>query len=127
MKICFLLLPLIIVFNADIHAQSVKFSDLVYYCNITSRQVYNTLLATNLFAEENIYVVNGQPIDHFTKIGKNANSEKIIVGKFVKMADGTILRTIDYSSTNARNILSMISQAKGYGLGLRFRGCRSVE
>ena len=122
MKKSFLLFTSMVVFSSGIYSQSVKFSDLIYYTNITSRQVYNTLLASNLFAEESINVANGQPIDHFTKIGKNANSEKIVAGKFVKLADGTILRTVEYTSSNARNILSMISQAKSYGLGLRFRG-----
>ena len=122
MKKCLLLFTLTVIISASSYSQSVKFSDLVYYTNITSRQVYNTLLASNQFAEESVNVINEQPINHFTKIGKNANSEKIVAGKFIKLADGTILRTVQYTSSSARNILSMISQAKSYGLRLRFRG-----
>ena len=122
MKKCLLLFTSMVLFSSGIYSQSVKFSDLVYYTNITSSQVYNTLLASNLFEEQSTSVVNGQPIDHFSKIGKNANSEKIVAGKFTKLADGTILRTVEYTSSSARNILSMISQAKSYGLRLRFRG-----
>jgi len=53
---------------------------------------------------------------------KPDNTEKIIAGGYTKLYNGTLLRTVVYTSTDPQHIINMISQAKRYGLELKFRG-----
>ncbi len=102
--------------------QSLNFNNLVYFANLTNRQVFDNLLEGNKFRQEYTMQVNGQELEYFRSIGKKANSEKIIIGSFTKLNDGTVLRTVNYTSTDPQNIINMIGQVKRYGLTLKFRG-----
>ncbi len=66
--------------------------------------------------------VNGEAMEYFKNISNKPNTEKIIVGSYTKLYDGTLLRTVDYTSTDPQYIINMISQAKRNGLELKFRG-----
>jgi hypothetical protein len=104
------------------YGQNIKFNDLVYFTSLTNRQVFDNLMQGNAFRQDYTTSVNGQEVEYFKSIGAKPNSEKINVGVFTKLYNGTILRTVTYTSNDPQNILSMISQAKRYGLLLKFRG-----
>jgi hypothetical protein len=106
--------------------QNVKFSDLVYYTTLTNREVYDILRQGKAFKQDYTMDVNGQEIEYFRGVNADktdtAVTEKIVTGHFTKLYNGTVLRTLYYTSANAQYIINMISQAKRYGLDLKFRG-----
>jgi len=122
MKKYLFFLPALLFYSVNMYGQSVKFSDLMYYTNLTNGEVFNTLKQGNAFRQEYTEDVNGQEMEHFKNINRNPNSEKIVVGLYTKLYDGTLLRTVDYTSTDPQNIINMVSQAKRNGLDLKFRG-----
>lgn len=122
MKKYLFFLPLSLLCSLCVSAQSVKFSDLVYFTSLTNRQVYDNLVQGVAFRQEFSIDVDGQEIEHFKSINNKNASETIVVGKYSKLYDHTILRTISYTSSNAQDILNMLVQAKRYGLELKFRG-----
>ena len=122
MKKYLFLVPALLFCSINAFGQSVSFNDLVYFANLTNQQVFNNLLEGNRFRQEYSMDVNGQELEYFRSIGKKANSEKIIIGGYTKLENGTVLRTVNYTSTDAQNIINMIAQAKRYGLTMKFRG-----
>lgn len=118
----YFLLPVLFLFSTNMYGQNIKFNDLVYFTSLTNRQVFDNLMQGNAFRQDYTTSVNGQEVEYFKSIGAKPNSEKINVGVFTKLYNGTILRTVTYTSNDPQNILSMISQAKRYGLLLKFRG-----
>ncbi len=122
MKKYMFLLPLMLLYSLSIYGQSIKFNDLVYFAGLTNGEVLNNLRQGNAFRQDYTENVNGQELEYFKNIRSKPNSENIIVGAYTKLYDGTILRTVNYTSTNPQNIINMISQAKRYGLDLKFRG-----
>jgi hypothetical protein len=122
MKKYLFFLPLFLFYTLSIHGQSVKFSDLVYFTSLTNQQVYDNLKEGKAFRQDYTTDVKGQELEYFKNTGNKPNTEKIIVGSFTKLYDGTVLRTVSYTSTDPQNIINMISQTKRYGLDLKFRG-----
>jgi len=122
MKKYLLVLPVMLFCTLTMRAQSIKFSDLVFLTTLPNDAVYNNMIQGNAFRQDYSEDVNGQQIEYFKSIGAKPNSERITVGHYTKLYNGTILRTVDYSSTDVQNILNMISQVKRYGLNLQFRG-----
>jgi hypothetical protein len=115
------LLPMILLGSLTC-AQSVKFNDLVYFTKLNNQQIYNSLREGKAFRQDYIMNVNGRELAYFKNIGAKPNSEKIEVGNFNKLPDGTLLRIVSYTSTQSENIIAMINQAKRYGLDLQFHG-----
>jgi hypothetical protein len=122
MKKYLLFLPALLFYSINLYGQSVKFSDLIYYTNLTNGEVHNTLLEGSAFRQDYTEDINGQQLEFFKNIKSRPNSEKIIVGRYTKLYDGTVLRTVNYTSTDPQNIINMISQAKRNGLDMKFRG-----
>jgi hypothetical protein len=122
MKKYLFILPLLTLCSLSISAQSIKFSDLVYFTSLTNRQIYDNLVQGVAFRQNFSEDVYGQEIEHFKSINNKNASETIVVGKYSKLYNGTVLRTINYTSSNAQDILNMLVQAKRYGLELKFRG-----
>jgi len=122
MKKYLLFLPALLFCSINMYGQSVKFSDLVYYTNLTNGEVHNTLQEGSAFRQDYTEDINGQQLEFFKNIKSKRNSEQIIVGRYTRLYDGTVLRTVNYTSTNPQNIINMISQAKRNGLDLKFRG-----
>ena len=122
MKKYLFLLPLWSFLNINAFGQSIKFNDLVYFATLTNRQVYDNLLQGNAFRQDYMMDVKGQEVETFKRMGAKPELEKITVGYFTKLYNGTILRTVSYTTKNPQFILNMVSQAKYYGLELRFRG-----
>ena len=120
-KYLFLLSSLLFI-NINTYGQSIKFNDLVYFTSLTNRQVYDNLLQGNAFRQDYMMDVKGQEVEAFKRMGNNPQLEKITIGYFTKLFNGTVLRTVSYTSKNPQYILNLVSQAKLYGLELRFRG-----
>src|SRR5580704_7928367 len=116
------LFPLLLLGSARMYGQSIKFSELVYLATLNNEGVYTTLKQGNAFKQDYSEDVDGQQMEYFNSIGAKPASEKIATGSFVKLYNGTILRTLVYTSTDIQNIINMIGQAKRYGLALQFRG-----
>ncbi len=127
MKKNLILLILLLLSCASMYGQSVKFNDLVYYASLTNRQVYDNLKQGSAFKQDYTMDVNGQELEYFKNRGPKPNTETINVGSFTKLFDGTILRTVNYTSTDAQNVINMVSQAKRYGLELKFRGADATN
>ncbi len=122
MKKYLFFLPVMLLGSLSMYGQNTKFSDLVYFTSLNNRAVYDNLTQGNAFRQDYTMDVNGQEIEYFKNIGPKANTEKIVVGNYTKLYNGTVLRTVNYTSTDAQNIINMIGQAKRYGLELKFRG-----
>jgi hypothetical protein len=122
MKKYLFILPFVLFCSLTTYGQSIKFNDLVFLTNLTNDAVYNNLIQGNSFRQDYSEDVNGQPTEYFKSIGAKPNSERITVGRYTKLYNGTVLRTVVYTSTDVQNIISMIGQAKRYGLDLKFRG-----
>ncbi len=117
-----LLFPVLLMICINLYGQSIKFGDLIYFTSLNNREVFDNLMRGNAFRQDYTMQVDGQEIESFKSIGAKANIEKIDVGKYCKLNDGTVLRTINYSSKNQQDIINMISQIKRYGLDLKFQG-----
>ena len=117
-----LLLPLFLSAIVSTYGQSIKFNDLVYFTSLSNGQIHDNLLQGKYFRQDYTMEVKGQEIEAFKRMGGKPALEKITVGYFTKLFNGTVLRTVSYTSTDPQYILSMVSQAKYYGLELRFRG-----
>jgi hypothetical protein len=122
MKKCLFFLFVTLSASLSMYGQSTKFNDLVYFTSLANGEVHNNLIQGTSFRQEFITDVNGHPVEYFKNIKGKPNTEKIIVGNFTKLYNGTILRTVNYTTTDAQYILNMISQAKRFGLDMKFHG-----
>jgi len=123
MKKHLLLLPLLLFGSSRMYGQSIKFDQLVYLATLNNDAVASTLKQGNAFKQDYSQEINGQQIEYFKNIGQKPNSERIATGSFTKLYDGTVLRTVEYSSTDVQNIVDMIAQARKYdGLTQQFYG-----
>lgn len=119
-----LLLPPLLLSALFAGAQSLKLSDLIYMTPMDNNAVYATLKSGDVFKQDYSENVNGYPMEYFRKKdASNPNEERIASGMYTRLYDGTVLRTLDYSSTNVQYILNMVSQAKYFeGMQLVFQG-----
>jgi|HubBroStandDraft_5_1064220.scaffolds.fasta_scaffold289907_2 hypothetical protein len=108
--------------SAMVHAQSIKFGDLVYLATLNNDAAYSTLKQAGAFKQDYSENINGYDMEFFKNGGAKPNTERITTGAYTKLYNGTILRTLDYTSTDVQNLLNMISQAKRYGMEMQFRG-----
>jgi len=123
MKKYLFLLPVVFLAGLSAQAQSTKFADLVYFTSLNNGEVYNNLLQGNSFRQDYSIDVNGHEIEYFKNIANKPNTEKIVVGNFTKLYNGTVLRTVNYTSTDPQHIINMLAQAKRYnGLEMKFQG-----
>lgn len=127
MKKYLFLFPLLLLGSARMYGQSIKFDQLVYLATLNNDAVYATLKQGNAFKQDYLEDIDGQQIEFFKNIGAKPGSEKIASGSFVKLYDGTVLRTLVYTSTDVQNIINMIGQAKRYGLDQQFRGADETD
>ncbi|BAU52605.1 hypothetical protein [Mucilaginibacter gotjawali] len=127
MKKYLFLLPLLLLGSAKMYGQSIKFDQLVNLATLNNDAVYATLKQGNAFKQDYLEEVDGQQMEYFNSIGAKPGSEKIAAGSFVKLYNGTVLRTLEYTSTDVQNIINMAGQAKRYGLDLLFRGVDETD
>jgi len=117
---------LLLLFGTNSFAQSIKFSNLAFLATLDNDDVFQNLRQTDVFKQDYAEVVDGYPMEYFKKAGAKPDFERIAVGKHVKLYNGTILRTLDYTSTDTQIILNMVTQAKDFGMDLQFRGADEV-
>jgi len=122
MKKVLLFLPLLLLGSIIAKGQSIKFSDLVYMTPMSNDAVYATLKQGSAFKQDYSEDVDGYPMEYFKRANAKPDQERIITGRYTKLYDGVILRTLDYTSTDVQNILNMVSQAKYAGMELLFQG-----
>jgi hypothetical protein len=121
MKKYLFLLPLMLVCTA-MYGQSIKFGDLLSLATMDNNGVYQTLHYGTAFKQDYSQDVDGYPMEYFKKIGAKPDFERIAVGMYTKLYNGTILRTLDYTSTDVQIVLNLVSQAKRYGMDQTFVG-----
>lgn len=122
MKKYLFLVSAMLLASISIHAQSTRFEDLIYFTGLTNGEVYNNLLQGNYFRQDYAIDVDGKQLEYFKNIGPKPGTEKIMVGDYTRLYNGTVLRTVNYTSTDPQHIINMIAQAKRFGLELKFRG-----
>ncbi|SHM54763.1 hypothetical protein [Mucilaginibacter sp. OK098] len=122
MKKYLFMLPVMLLVSLSMYGQSTKFSDLIYFTGLSNGEVYNNLLQGTTFRQDYSVNVNGRELEYFKNITGKPNTEKIMVGDYTKLYDGSVLRTVNYTSTDPQHILNMISQAKRFGLEMKFHG-----
>lgn len=110
----YLTIVFVLACSAGSYAQSISFKELVNFSNRSNEDVYDYLMDGRVFKEEYIEEVNGQKLDRF-KATTPQRAETIVVGKYSKAGNGSILRTVDYTSTERQDIINMIAQAKHAG------------
>ncbi len=122
--LCFLA-PALVSLTAS--AQSISFGDLIYITPMSNDAVYANLKQGGVFKQDYSEEVDGYPMEYFKKSDEKPNLERITVGRYTKIYNGTILRTLDYTSTDVQNVLNMVSQAKYYGMELIFQGADDLN
>ncbi|HZY37858.1 MAG TPA: hypothetical protein VFE53_14470 [Mucilaginibacter sp.] len=127
MKKILFFLTVLLLGSSIAKSQSVKFSDLVYMTPMNNDAVYATLKQGGVFKQDYSEQVDGYPMEYFKKDSAKPDLERIETGRYTKLYDGTLLRTLDYSSTDVQNILNMVSQAKYAGMYLMFQGADEVN
>jgi len=127
MKKILFFLPLLLLGSMIAKGQSIKFNDLVYMTPMNNDAVYANLKQGSAFKQDYSEDVDGYPMEYFKRSTGNPEAERIITGRYTKLYDGTILRTLDYTSTDVQNILNMVSQAKYAGLDMVFQGADDVN
>jgi hypothetical protein len=127
MKKILFFLPLLLLGSIMAKAQSIKFSDLVYMTPMSNEAVYATLKQGSTFKQDYSEDVDGYPMEYFKRANAKPDQERITTGKYTKLYNGVILRTLDYTSTDIQNILNMVSQAKYDGMNVLFEGSDNVN
>jgi hypothetical protein len=127
MKKSLFFLPLLLLGSLIANAQSIKFTDLVYMTPMNNDAVYANLKQGSAFKQDYSEDVDGYPMEYFKKADAKPDLERIAVGRYTKLYNGTILRTLDYTSTDVQNIDNMVSQAKRSDMVLMFEGADDVN
>ena len=123
--LCFL--PILLLGSIIAKGQSIKFSELVYMTPMANDAVYANLKQGSAFKQDYSEDVDGYSMEYFKRANAKPDLERIITGRYTKLYNGIILRTLDYTSTDVQNILNMVSQAKYAGLDLIFEGADDVN
>ena len=127
MKKSLLFLSALLLAGVFANAQSIKFSDLVYMAPMSNEAVYANLKQGSAFKQDYSEEVDGYQMEYFKRANAKPDQERIIRGKYTKLYNGVILRTLDYTSTDIQNILNMVSQAKYAGMNVLFEGSDNVN
>ncbi len=122
MKKTLFFLPLLLLSSFIANAQSIRFNDLVYMTPMNNESIYATLKQGSAFKQDYTQDIDGYPMEFFKRANAKPDQERIIAGRYTKLYNGTILRTLDYTSTDIQNILTMVSQARYSGMTSLFEG-----
>ena len=127
MKKILFFLPLLLLGSMIAKGQSIKFDDLVYMAPMSNDGVYANLKQGSAFKQDYSEQVDGYSMEYFKRANAKPDQERIISGKYTQLANGTVLRTLDYTSTEVQNILNMVSAAKYAGMDMIFEGADDVN
>src|ERR1700740_3396918 len=127
MKKTLFFLPLLLLGCFKANAQSIRFNDLVYMTPMNNESIHATLKQGSVFKQDYTEDIDGYPMEFFKRVNAKPDQERIISGRYTKLYNGTVLRTLDYTSTDVQNILNMVSQAKYSGMTMLFQGADDVN
>ncbi|WP_454801492.1 hypothetical protein [Mucilaginibacter phyllosphaerae] len=103
-------------------AQSISFFDLTNLINLTGGQAHNYLSMGKIFKSQYIEEKDGQEIERFRSVSNKVKQQYIAIGKSTTLANGTVLRTVTYDTTDPQHIVNLIAQARRAKLILKFQG-----
>jgi hypothetical protein len=102
-------------------AQSITFDDLANLTNLSDGQAHTYLVLGRIFKHQYIEDVNGQTVEHFRSINPNQKEQTVVIGVSKALSNGTVLRTITYTTRDPQHIVNMIAQARRR-LTMQFQG-----
>lgn len=108
--------------SAGLHAQSISFFDLTNLTNLSEGQAHTYLVLGGVFKHEYQEEINGKKLEHFRSKSNKVPPQTIIIGQNEIQANGTILRTVTYTTEDPQHIVNLIAQAKRSKLILKFQG-----
>ncbi|MFD0793321.1 hypothetical protein ACFQZX_06800 [Mucilaginibacter litoreus] len=104
------------------YGQSISFFDLTNLTNLTDGQAHTYLTLGNVFKHQYIEESNGKTIEHFSSKSNKVAHQTITIGQNAILSNGTILRTVTYTTTDPQHIVNLISQARRAQLTMKFQG-----
>ncbi|TSD63427.1 hypothetical protein FFF34_017710 [Inquilinus sp. KBS0705] len=121
MKKYFLLL-LFFCLRLAANAQNISFFDLTNLTNLSDGEAHNYLTLGGNFKQLYIQEIDGNKIEHFKTLNPKVAEQTVTVGKNIKLANGTILRTVSYTTRDPQHVVNMIGQARRSRLIMKFQG-----
>lgn len=118
----YLLILLLFCFDTGTYAQSISFFDLTNLTNLSDGQAHNYLTLGKVFKHQYIETVDGKRIEHFKSLNPKLKEQNITIGVNTVLQNGTVLRTITYTTFEPQYVLNLIGQAKKSKLTLKFQG-----
>ncbi|TWR25019.1 hypothetical protein FPZ42_14825 [Mucilaginibacter achroorhodeus] len=118
-----LVLAIVIIFTGmRLNAQSISFSDLTNLTNLSDGQAHTYLSLGGIFKLDYMKEENGKKIEYFRSKSAKVAPQSITIGVNEIQANGTILRTVLYTTQDPENIVNLIAQAKRAKLIMKFQG-----
>ena len=117
-----LLVLILLLASVSSYGQSISFFDLTNLTNLSDGEAHNYLTLGKVFKHQYLEEVNGKKIEHFRTISPQVKEQTITIGVKNVLNNGTVLRTITYTSRDPQHVVNMISQAKRGKLIMKFQG-----
>jgi hypothetical protein len=117
-----LLLIAIVCAGTRSYGQSISFFDLTNLTNLTDGQAHTYLSLGGVFKQDYIQEINGKKIEYFKSKSVRVAPQTISIGQNEIQANGTILRTVYYTTRDPQHIVNLIAQAKRSKLIMKFQG-----
>lgn len=119
----FLFIAVLITASFCSRAQSVTMNDLTNLTNLDNDEAHNYLAAGKKFKLTAEQTVNGLQVQDYRDTRVNSPQiEKVTVGMGVKGADGSLLRTVTYTTNQSGFIQNLMNQAYDAKMNITFRG-----
>jgi len=119
-KIILILLTFCIGVTAQ--AQSISFFDLTNLTNLTDGQAHNYLTLSGVFKHQYLEEKDGKKIEHFRSVSPAIKEQTVTIGENTKLTNGSVLRSVFYTTRDPQHVVNMISQAKRGKLIMKFQG-----
>ena len=103
-------------------AQSISFFNLTNLTNLTDGQAHTYLSLGGIFKQDYVQQMNGKKIEYFKSKSPKVAPQTIMIGENEIQANGTILRTVRYTTQDPQHIVNLIAQAKRAKLVMKFQG-----
>ncbi|WP_374949412.1 hypothetical protein [Mucilaginibacter sp.] len=118
----YLILLFLVGISGVTYAQSISFFDLTNLTNLTDGQAHTYLTLGKAFKQLYIETKNGKRIEHFRSVNPKLKQQNITIGVNNILGNGTVLRTITYTTLDPQHIINMIAQAKRAHMTMKFQG-----
>ncbi|MBK0377743.1 hypothetical protein [Mucilaginibacter segetis] len=118
----YLLLLLFFSVGVSTYAQSISFFELTNLTNLSQGEAHTYLTLGKVFKQQYIQEVDGQKIEHFRTVDPKQKEQTVVIGESNKLSNGTVLRTVVYTTRDPQHVVNMISDAKRNNLKMSFQG-----